>query len=121
MNIVVAASASLPGTYESEDTLMMWGYDFGWGGMSLMLVGATLCIAFLVILVWVLVNWSNKQAGGAVPSAAHLPPSGPSAGEILQQRYARGEIDTATFEQMREQLSASPRSLYQKQTTVGVR
>jgi hypothetical protein len=32
---------------------------------------------------------------------------GPSAIEILRQRYARGEIDTATFEQMRERLAAS--------------
>lgn len=31
----------------------------------------------------------------------------PSALEILQQRYARGEIDLATFNQMREQLRAS--------------
>jgi putative membrane protein len=35
------------------------------------------------------------------------PPSGPSALEILQQRYARGEIDTATYEQMCERLVAS--------------
>jgi hypothetical protein len=37
-------------------------------------------------------------------------PSGsasPSALEILRQRYARGEIDTATFEQMRERLQAT--------------
>jgi hypothetical protein len=27
--------------------------------------------------------------------------------EILRQRYARGEIDTATLEQMRERLEAS--------------
>ena len=30
-----------------------------------------------------------------------------SALEILRQRYAAGEIDTATFEQMRERLMAS--------------
>jgi len=37
---------------------------------------------------------------------------GPSALEILRQRYARGEIDAATFEQMRERLESShaPRS-----------
>jgi hypothetical protein len=32
------------------------------------------------------------------------PPSQPSAMEILRQRYARGEIDAATFENMRERL-----------------
>ncbi|GAC1398079.1 MAG: hypothetical protein NVSMB49_05250 [Ktedonobacteraceae bacterium] len=86
---------------------MMWGYDFGWGGMSLMILGMTLGIALLVILVWVLLTWLNKKASVAVAPAPHFPPSGPSAGEILQQRYARGEIDATTFEQMGERLEAS--------------
>ncbi|MBO0780481.1 MAG: SHOCT domain-containing protein [Ktedonobacteraceae bacterium] len=34
-------------------------------------------------------------------------PGGPSALEILRQRYARGEIDGATFDQMRERLEGS--------------
>jgi putative membrane protein len=36
-----------------------------------------------------------------------MPPSQPSAMEILRQRYARGEIDTATYESMRERLENS--------------
>ena len=36
-----------------------------------------------------------------------IPPVQPSALEILNQRYARGEIDAATYEQMRERLEAS--------------
>jgi putative membrane protein len=33
----------------------------------------------------------------------------PSALEILRQRYARGEIDATTYQQMRERLEASSR------------
>src|SRR5258707_2129937 len=33
----------------------------------------------------------------------------PSASDILDQRYARGEIDAATYEQMRERLSNADR------------
>ncbi len=36
-----------------------------------------------------------------------MPPVQPSALEILRQRYARGEIDTATFDSMRERLENS--------------
>ena len=36
-----------------------------------------------------------------------MPPSQPTAMEILRQRYARGEIDAATFENMRERLENS--------------
>ncbi len=100
---------------------MMWGYNFGWGGMSLMMVGMTIWIVLLVILSWAIINWLNKKASIAVAPAPHLPPSGPSALEILQQRYARGEIDTATFVQMRENFSDSPHSSYQNQSTAGVR
>ncbi len=34
----------------------------------------------------------------------------PTAMEILRQRYARGEIDAVTFDQMRERLEASERA-----------
>lgn len=36
-----------------------------------------------------------------------VPPAQSSAMEILRQRYARGEIDAVTFDQMRERLEAS--------------
>jgi len=41
------------------------------------------------------------------PGVPPVQPTQPSAMEILRQRYARGEIDAATFDQMRERLEAS--------------
>ena len=87
---------------------MMWGYGFGWGWL-MMALGTVLWIALLVVLVWALIRWlsSSSKTSTPTPTMMHMPPSGPSAEEILRQRYARGEIDTATFEQMRERLQAS--------------
>ena len=85
---------------------MMWGYGFGWGWL-LMSFGMVLWIALLVVLVWALIRWLTSKTSTPMPPVTGTPPSGPSALEILRQRYARGEIDTATFEQMRERLEAS--------------
>jgi putative membrane protein len=93
---------------------MMWGYDFGWGGMLLMSLGTILWIALMVVLVWALIRWINGRTMTPVPPYTSAPPTGPSALEILRQRYARGEIDTATFEQMREQLEAPNSPVYQR-------
>jgi putative membrane protein len=92
---------------ESEDTPMMWGYGFSWGGMFLMLLGTAFWVALLVVLVWALIRWLDRRNTVTSTQEPHMPASGPSALEILRQRYARGEIDTATFEQMRERLVAS--------------
>lgn len=90
---------------ESEGTRMMWGYSPGWGGMLLMMVfGNILWIALLGVLVWVVIRWFERRTGS---SGSRESGSGPSAMAILCQRYARGEIDTATFEQMRERLEAT--------------
>jgi len=82
---------------------MMWGYGFGWGWL-MMAFGMVLWIALFVVLVWAVIRWLSGKASGSTPQGNAMPPGGPSAMEILRQRYARGEIDAATFEQMRERL-----------------
>jgi putative membrane protein len=95
---------------ESEDTSMMWGYGFDWLSMTLMMLGSTLWIVVLVVLVWALIRWLNKRTVNPTRQAQTLSERGPTAMEILRQRYARGEIDGMTFEQMRERLEASDKS-----------
>ncbi|GAC1357552.1 MAG: hypothetical protein NVSMB38_40060 [Ktedonobacteraceae bacterium] len=86
---------------------MMWGYSFNWPSMTLMMLGSTLWIVVLIILGWAVIRWLNKRTPNATWQTHTLAGSGPTAVEILSQRYARGEIDTTTFEQMRERLGVS--------------
>ena len=82
---------------------MMWGYDLGWGGMLWMGLGSLFWLVLLGFAIWLLVRWLTRN-NPATPSNPDTPPTPPSALEILRQRYARGEIDTPTFETMRERL-----------------
>lgn len=52
-------------------------------------------LALVFTLIWKIVS-STPQQGGA--------PEGPSAKEILSQRYAKGEIDEDTFRRMMDEL-----------------
>ena len=116
-------SLILPRREEREDIPMMWGYGFSWGGMFLMSLGMVLWIALLVVLVWALIRWLNRRTTSSVPPVTTASAGGLPAIEILRQRYARGEIDTATFEQMRERLEASEgrSSAYEDQSMTSVR
>ncbi len=89
---------------------MMWGYGFSWGGM---LLNSVIWIALLAVVAWAIIRWVNGKVTNATPFTTSTP-SGPSALEIVRQRYARGEIDAATFEQMRERLESSHAPGYQQ-------
>ena len=75
------------------------------GGIGLMIVGMVVVAILLVVLIWALIRWLNARV--TPPAGRAVPPDGPSALEILKQRYARGEIDHGTYEQMRERLQTS--------------
>ncbi len=73
------------------------GGGFGMLGMLLM---ALLWLLFAVALVWIVrAVWDR----GAVREGPGRPPESPL--EILQRRYARGEIDRAEYEEKRKDLA----------------
>lgn len=80
---------------------MMWGSQgpntwAGWRGMGMMIPGILVIVAIVAVLVWGL----GSNAGS--PSAS----SEPSAREVLDARYARGEITREQYQQMRGDLDS---------------
>jgi putative membrane protein len=98
---------------------MMWG-GLGWGWHPFMIVGAIFVLLFvllaiigmMVIFVW-LVRWATRgypfyghgfhHVHGGCPSCGG-PGRGRAALDILDERFAKGEIDKAEFEEKRKLL-----------------
>ena len=83
--------------------MMFWGYDYNGFMMLGMILGNVLWLVLLGLLIWASIRW----LGNRLTTNIHHSVGGSSALEILRQRYARGEIDTVTFEQMKERLDAT--------------
>ncbi len=91
---------------EKESIPMLWGFGHGlWFLLPLLFLGRLFWIVILALLIWSLIRWFRHRQ---VPFYQFgMPSAQPSALDILRQRYARGEIDAATFDQMRERLEAT--------------
>jgi len=89
--------------------LMFWGFGHGlWLLLPLLFLGKFFWIVLLAILIGALIRRFSYRHWQIPPYYnPGRPPVQPSALEILRQRYARGEIDAVTFEQMRERLESS--------------
>ena len=91
----------------------MWGYGYGTpaaGMTAWMIISSVLWLLIVGVGVWAFVRWlGTRGPASSHPAAPTTEPTtaSPSALEILRQRYARGEIDEATFQRMREQLAAA--------------
>jgi putative membrane protein len=82
-------------TMLKEEVAMMggWGWMSGWGWLGM--VGVTVFwIAVLVLIVWALSRVLSAPAQRVEPDAL----------EILKQRFARGDISQAEYEQARRTL-----------------
>jgi putative membrane protein len=81
----------------------MYYWNGNWGTMVLVMVlNGVVWVALIGLFIWAL----GRLLGSRTPSNERSD-AGLSAIETLRQRYARGEIDDATFTRMRQQLEAS--------------
>ena len=100
-----AALASLPAlaqTQTGRTGYWLDGWNWGWGHM---MFGGFMMVAFwsgMVLLLMLAVRW----LGSGPSHGASLPPLGKRAPDILQERFARGEIDKAEFEERKQSLSS---------------
>ena len=78
-----------------------WWLGLAFTGLSLLLWLGIAALMIWASLRWIAPRWRALGASGAYVAAQ------PSAIETLRHRYALGEIDAPTFEQMVERILAS--------------
>ena len=79
-----------------------FGYGgFGWIGMIL---GAIVSIAVLIGLI-LLVVWAVRRSSGISTQPVSQNPTGQSARDVAQARYAKGEISRDEYQQILSDLS----------------
>ena len=98
----IAALAALPALAQADaGRFGDWHDGWGWGGM---MFGGFMMIAFwgvIIVLIVLAVRWlGSSSAQGRADST-----SGKAALDILAERFARGEIDKAEFEERKRSLS----------------
>ena len=84
-----------------------WYYGDGWAGFFLMLFWVAVWLGLVALVVWAIMRSLNRQATAYRLHEWRIRSDEPSALEILNRRYARGEIDATTYEQMRERLEGA--------------
>ncbi len=94
--ISLGALADAPGSAEYGHH-GMWGG--GWGGMLFGLIMMLLVIAAIVAVVVLVVRVLARAGSGTAK------PSGKTPTDILEERFARGEIDSEEFEERRRVLA----------------
>jgi uncharacterized membrane protein len=92
---------------------MMWGFGFGLLFLlPFLFLAKFFWIVILALLIGVMIrrlSFRRTQRLAYHYGYYGMPSVQPSALDILRQRYARGEIDAVTFDQMRERLEATTR------------
>lgn len=96
---VWAQQTTDPATCGPWQMMQGWGMGWGWGHMGLGVMFMILWLILLIAVVVLLVRW----VGGATPgsSSPH-----PTPRDILDERFARGEIEREEYESRRKALGS---------------
>ena len=89
-----------PYRYEYGQHMMWW--DGGWYGMIFGPLFMILMLAVVIAVVFLMVRWLGTPWQGTAPP--HQVPPDQTALSILKERFARGEIDKAEFEERKRTL-----------------
>ena len=98
----VAALMTVSRVALGDDDHMYMGHmgACGWGGMILGPIMLIVFIAAIVAVVVLLVRWLSRPGQGG----AHLCAVAKAPLDILKERFAKGEIDSQEFEELRRVL-----------------
>lgn len=91
--LLLVAAAQMPGGRGPQGMMGGWGWGFGILGMLFWLA----LVVLIVVLVWRLLDRGGRD--GIRQEVDRETPH-----EILEKRYARGEIDRDEFERMKRDL-----------------
>lgn len=96
---IVSAAPVLAQSYSDRD----WGWHSAWGWGHMMFGGLTMIVFWgaIIVLVVVLVRWL-AVVGPAGSGASSAQPRTPL--EILQERFAKGEIDKKEYDERKKTL-----------------
>lgn len=96
----VASAAAARAQGSGPGWMHDWGMGWGWGGMWLGPLFMIVPLALLIALIVVLVRWLG---GGSDDGGRRVR----TARDILDERYARGEIDREEYQRRRNDIASS--------------
>lgn len=111
-NLAAAMAAATMSTLVSLPAMAQygqWGYGHqGWGhGGWAMMLGGVLMLGIVVLVILAIVALARGLLGGHRHGRGPRDASERRAIDVLDERYARGEIDHDEYEERRRRLSAS--------------
>jgi uncharacterized membrane protein len=86
---------------------MYWNDGYGWAGFFWMVFWMVVWLGLLSLVIWAIMRAVSRQNWPTMRHEWRVQRTEPTALEILNRRYALGELDVTTYEAMRERIQAS--------------